>query len=302
MGAPYADRPKVKSPIAPSPTADPPTQNGPFYSLAYKLPDGTAVYQDGSGNLFTNDDMGPDGQAPRGNWKPYAGERPSGPTIATPPGAPPAPAGTVGPGAGPAPSAGAGGSGGGGGGYGGPSGDFVPPPRGWDRNTWESQLPTFNAPGYTPPPAYAPGQFVEPDYAAALNDPGYQFEMNQGTGALQASAAARGVLNGGGTLKDINAWGQNYASTRVNDVRTRARDTYQLNEGARQSAYNTNYQTQYADPYKYAYQSALDAFTNNLSAWQTKGSVGQRQNEIDWQQSYTPWNDQWNRRITVGLS
>jgi len=169
---------------------------------------------------------------------------------------------------------------------GGPSATFTPPPPAWDMGAWEADAPVFTAPGYTLPPA-----FNEPDYEAALKDPGYQLEANEGRRALEQSAAARGVLNGGGTLRDINAWGQNYATTRVNDVRNRARDTYQL-----------NYQTQYADPYKYAYQSALDAFTGKLGAWQTRGQVGQRQNEVDWTHAYTPFNDAWNRRIQIALA
>lgn len=177
-------------------------------------------------------------------------------------------------------------AGGGGGAPAGPSGDFTPPSERWDMPGWFGDAPVFVPPTYQKPPA-----FQEPDYEAALNEPGYRFEADAGRRALEQSAAARGTLNGGGTLKDVSAWGQNYATTRVNDVRNRAKDAYQV-----------NYLTQYADPYKYAYQSALDAFTGNLSKWQTMGQVGQRQNEIDWSHAYTPFNDAWNRRIQVALS
>lgn len=43
-------------------------------------------------------------------------------------------------------------------------------------------------------------------------DPGYQFRMQQGQEALERSAAARGGLNSGGTLKAITEYGQNFAS------------------------------------------------------------------------------------------
>ena len=43
-------------------------------------------------------------------------------------------------------------------------------------------------------------------------DPGYQFRMDQGSNALQSSAAARGGLMNGGTLKALDRYGQDYAS------------------------------------------------------------------------------------------
>lgn len=43
-------------------------------------------------------------------------------------------------------------------------------------------------------------------------DPGYQFRMDQGSQALQRSAAARGGLMNGGTLKALDRYGQDYAS------------------------------------------------------------------------------------------
>jgi hypothetical protein len=43
-------------------------------------------------------------------------------------------------------------------------------------------------------------------------DPGYQFRMDQGSNALQSSAAARGGLLNGGSLKALDRYGQDYAS------------------------------------------------------------------------------------------
>jgi len=43
-------------------------------------------------------------------------------------------------------------------------------------------------------------------------DPGYGFRMSEGMKALERSAAARGLLQSGGTLKDITRFGQNLAS------------------------------------------------------------------------------------------
>lgn len=167
-----------------------------------------------------------------------------------------------------------------------PSTEFTPPAPSWDMGPWAADAPVFTPPIFRQPPA-----FEEPDYEASLKDPGYMFEANEGRRRLESSAAARGVLNGGGTLKDINAWGQNFATTRVKDVGDRARQDYML-----------NYATQYVDPYKYAYQAALDAFTGRNSQWQTRGQIGQRQNEIDWLHAYTPFNDAWSRRLQIALA
>ena len=43
-------------------------------------------------------------------------------------------------------------------------------------------------------------------------DPGYQFRMSEGLKALERSAASRGLLQSGGTLKDITRFGQDVAS------------------------------------------------------------------------------------------
>jgi hypothetical protein len=43
-------------------------------------------------------------------------------------------------------------------------------------------------------------------------DPGYQFRMSEGIKALERSAAARGLLQSGGTLKGTMQYGQNLAS------------------------------------------------------------------------------------------
>lgn len=77
------------------------------------------------------------------------------------------------------------------------------------------QVPQFNAP-----------TFSAPTGASEQNDPGYQFRLAQGEQALQNSAAARGVLNTGGTLKDVLGYGQNYASQEYANVFNRALQNY----------------------------------------------------------------------------
>lgn len=52
-------------------------------------------------------------------------------------------------------------------------------------------------------------------------DPGYQFRMQQGQQALERSAAARGGLQSGGTMKAITDYGQNFASNEYQNAYSR---------------------------------------------------------------------------------
>src|SRR6185312_14052036 len=52
-------------------------------------------------------------------------------------------------------------------------------------------------------------QFTMADFQ---QDPGYQFNLQQGQQALQRSAAARGLLNSTGTMRDMLGYSQGMAS------------------------------------------------------------------------------------------
>lgn len=64
-----------------------------------------------------------------------------------------------------------------------------------------AKYPAAAAPSYQP---FGINQFQA--------DPGYQFRMSEGVKALERSAAARGILQSGQTLKDITRFGQDVAS------------------------------------------------------------------------------------------
>lgn len=81
------------------------------------------------------------------------------------------------------------------------------------QQTREDQAPYRQA-GYQ-----ALSQMGDPSFNQTFNpsdmesvDPGYNFRMQQGSQALERSAAARGGLMSGGTLKGIAQYGQDYAS------------------------------------------------------------------------------------------
>ena len=169
--------------------------------------------------------------------------------------------------------AGSGGSGGGSGaaannpyadyyGWGGP----MAPDLSWLRAAPEFSFADFQAPG-------AEGMFA---------DPGYQFRVDQGRKALEQSAAGRGTLRTGGTLKDILGYGQNMASQEYGNVFNRAMNAYAANLGtakeryapqlaswqsdqaARQSASNQAFNRAW-DVYTYSHPSATTIFNAGLT-------------------------------------
>lgn len=71
------------------------------------------------------------------------------------------------------------------------------------------------------------GEFKAPTAAEAEATPGFQFQLNEGIKGLDLSAAARGNLLTGGTLKGIEQFGQGLASTNYQNVFENAMRQYQ---------------------------------------------------------------------------
>lgn len=69
--------------------------------------------------------------------------------------------------------------------------------------------------------------FVAPTFEQAQNEPGYKFALDQGLGAMQNSASAKGLLHSGATLKGLNDYASNSAAKNYNDVFNRALTTNQ---------------------------------------------------------------------------
>lgn len=142
------------------------------------------------------------------------------------------------------PQGGGGGGGGGGGipGYGGPT------------------RPTYNIPNA---PKFTAPQFTAPSFEDAMNSPGYQFRAAEGQRALQQAAAAKGLLRTGGTLKNLQAWGQNFAAQEYQNVYDRALSSFDRR-----------------------YQGARDEFTPRFAAWQTMVPVHVRQGDQEFQRRW----------------
>jgi hypothetical protein len=109
--------------------------------------------------------------------------------------------------------------------------------------------PVFNLPNA---PTFTPPTWNRPSMDDAYNEPGYQFRARAGNEALERSAAARGVLRTGGTLKDLVEYGQNFAAQEYGQVFNRALSSYDRQ-----------------------YQGARDAFAPRLAQYQNAARAEQ---------------------------
>lgn len=188
-----------------------------------------------------------------------------------------------------------------------------------------TDFPQFNPSIYQPGPAFQPQQFQAPtpfsygdfSYDAfkaptleeAQNQPGYLFALQNGQKALENSAAARGVLRTGGTLKDLFSWGdkfgeQNYGNVFNQDLqgyttnRANAYDTYNTNRNNAADTYRTNYGVS-KDVFDTNYGASKDAYSlNNQSALDTYDRLFQAQSAAfnpNFQAASLKFSDLYNR-------
>ncbi len=100
-----------------------------------------------------------------------------------------------------------------------------------------NQLSTALAPGgdLTKQFSFDPSQIA--------NNPNYQFVLQQGTDAVQKSAAAKGGLFSGGTMKALDQYSQGLATQTINDAYSQALNTFQTNRNNMFQGYTTEAQT-----------------------------------------------------------
>lgn len=132
-------------------------------------------------------------------------------------------------------------------------GGGAPPPTKWD----PGPVPQFHAPQFT-----FDEKFSYPTFEEALKEPGYQFGLQQGLGAIQNSAAAKGVLRGGGTLKGLNDYAQNFAAQNYGNVANRALQGYNTRRDTAQQAWEDQF------------RGAQAEYAPNLIGWQTNAQLG----------------------------
>ena len=126
------------------------------------------------------------------------------------------------------------------------------------------------------PEALAPGQFAfkPPTAADMMQDPGYQFRLQQGSQALERSAAARGGLLSGGFARNAQEYGQNMASQEYGQVYGRRMGENQLRYG-RALAQNQSAYERALQRYTTNYNSGMGQWQARLTPWQTLAGGGQ---------------------------
>ena len=137
-----------------------------------------------------------------------------------------------------------------------------------------AQYPFTPVPGFNAPEFVWDEEFRAPSYTEAEQDPGYQFRLREGARALEQSAAGRGTLRTGGTLKDILNYGQSAASQEYGNVFDR---------------YSRGYDTRFStakDKYNFKYQGKKDEYAPKLFEWQTKTAFGTNAAQRAWERAY----------------
>ena len=162
----------------------------------------------------------------------------------------------------------------GGGGRGGGSGG------GFDYTTPAFQGATRPQYTFGPAPQFTAPDFTAPDADSIYSDPSYQFRLNQGLGALEASAAARGVLRSGGTLQGVQDYAQDYASQEYQNIYNRALQ---------------DWQTQF--------QGAAAEYAPQFSEWQTRADADIGAGNLEFQAALDRYffgiNDQFRRQKMI---
>jgi len=83
--------------------------------------------------------------------------------------------------------------------------------------------------------------FTAPTAEQASQEPGFQFQLGEGLKALQRSAAAKGTLLTGGTVKGLESFANDLANRNYQDVYNRAYNEYE----GRRSTFLTNEANRY---------------------------------------------------------
>jgi hypothetical protein len=136
---------------------------------------------------------------------------------------------------------------------------------------------------------YATAEYTPEMFAKGM-DPGYQFRLSEGMKGLERSAASRGGLLSGGTLKGIQRYGQDMASqeyqnafNRYQAERTGTLNPFQSMAGMGQSTANqlSNMGMNYANQAGEAYQGAANARASGYvgQAGALGGAIGNISNQ-----------------------
>jgi hypothetical protein len=174
---------------------------------------------------------------------------------------------------------------------------FQPPtPSGQSSSlSWFEPPPTLKTPD---PFSYAdfvpPDRFQAPRPEDIVNDPGYRFRVGEGERGITNSAAAKGLLRTGGTLKDFMTYGQSMGSQEYDNVWNRRWNEHQGLYNERFGEWGAGH-GKAADAYKTNWGVTRDAFEPVMEGWRTKQSAAQRQGETDFERAWRSHQFDWEK-------
>jgi len=185
--------------------------------------------------------------------------------------------------------------------------------------SWLTDAPAFESEAWVPPDdfayadyeqpeAFSYGEFTPPTGQELLEeDPGYQFRLDEGRKAMERSAAARGTLRSGATLKGLIDYGQNTASDEYQKAYNRRLREWQegsglaersydrnlaagqwgygANLGAAERAYDRNLGAS-MQGYGLNYQRARDQYQPKMESWQQRMNVQERAARDKWRRQW----------------
>jgi len=130
-------------------------------------------------------------------------------------------------------------------------------------------------------------EFEAPSWEEVMEDPGYQFRLQEGQQALERSAAARGSLRNSGTWKDILGWGQGLASQEYGNV-------YNRRFGEHQQGF-----AEALTEYDRATAAALAEYGASADAWRMNFMGGQTAYDYDWRKAMAEagYANQWEAML-----
>lgn len=140
--------------------------------------------------------------------------------------------------------------------------------------------PTFNfanAPILRAPRFAYNEKFHAPTAEDVANEPGFKFRLGQSTGAVERSAAARGVTRSGGTIQDILSRAGDFASQEYNNSFGRALQTYDTNYGVARDAYDRDY------------AATLAEFTPKFQEWSFRSGAEKDAAMAEFNQRFQEW-------------
>lgn len=176
-------------------------------------------------------------------------------------------------------------------------------------------FPGLNLPGWEGGPEYepiadfvSPGPFKPPTYDDLDQDPAYRFRVNEGLDAIERSAAARGTLLTGGTLKDLTKYGQDYASAELDKIYDRSSKEYDREYARQWNEWQSEYQIN-RDENQMAWDRSLAKYQTGVDAlfksYQANYQNARDTYSFDQQDRMTRYNaarDQFNQQESARAS